>query len=121
MNLSKTRTIKLILKMTILIISCFPLLFTQINAGSACSVITTSTGSEVWFGYNEDRSLEQFNQETFVRFHSNTSTTYAFMEVTAEAPNLFSVRVGVNSKGIAISGNYLSPRQMNPHPEKLYS
>ena len=65
MNQNKNQKIRISLKIIIVLISCFPLLFTQRNMGSACSVITTSSDNEVRFGYNEDRSLEQFNQKTF--------------------------------------------------------
>ena len=34
----------------------------------ACTVITTSTDEEIYFGYNEDRTIQQFDQETYIKF-----------------------------------------------------
>ena len=92
----------------------------NLDGASACSVITSSSDG-VWFGYNEDRPLFTFDQNTYIRFHENTSETYAFMEVTWESPEIFSLKVGINEFGVAISGNGLSGTEMNPHPEKEFS
>ena len=110
-------------KLYSLLLICFWILLfsVQNNSASACSVITTVNNDSVWFGYNEDRMLSQFNQITYVRFHNRTSTSYAFMEVTAESTDVFSVRVGINEKGVAISGNAVPMQQIDSQPEKSYT
>jgi len=80
-----------------------------------------STTNHVYFGFNEDRELSQFNQETTIYFLQATDTTYGYMEVRAEAPGIWSLRVGMNSQGIAISGNGLPESSINVHPEKTYT
>ena len=88
---------------------------------SACSVVTTSSGDAVLFGYNEDRNTSQLDQQTTIVFYENTSQNYANMQIQAKSNTVFSLRAGMNSEGIAISGNGLGYYELNPHPEKTYS
>lgn len=84
-------------------------------------MITTSDEADVWFGYNEDRLIQDFDEETYINFKTTTYDTLGYMEVTAVSPTVFSIRCGVNEAGVAISGNGLSFYATNPHPERLYS
>ena len=87
----------------------------------ACTVITTSTDEEIYFGYNEDRTIQQFDQETYIKFKKETDDNLAYMEVIAISPTIFSIRCGMNEAGVAISGNGLNQYRINPHPERTYS
>jgi predicted choloylglycine hydrolase len=87
----------------------------------ACTVITTSTEEGVYFGYNEDRTIKQFDQETYISFKAETEDNLAYMGVFAISPTVFSIRCGLNEAGIAISGNGLNQYSINPHPERTYS
>ncbi len=91
------------------------------DAENACTVITTSSGASVWFGYNEDRMTSQFDQETYINFREATWDTLAYMSVTAISPTVYSLRCGLNEAGVAISGNGLPVYSMNPHPERRYT
>ena len=93
----------------------------QASISNSCTVITTSSNLGNWFGYNEDRPIEDFDDSTKIRFYTHNENLYSHMEVTAEKNNLFSIRVGINEKGVAISGNGLPDTPLIDHPEKQYS
>lgn len=112
----------MIMKKKLLILSlCCLMILHSTPSTSACTVITASNSGSTFFGYNEDRLLSQFDQITTIYFHPQSGYNYAYMDVRAEKPDFLSIRVGMNSHGVAVSGNSVSEVQLNPHPEKLYS
>ncbi len=108
-----------------LLMVCFLVFLLGIPVGqshlSACTVATLVEEDSVLFAYNEDRNFSQMNQKTTLYFNHATENSLAFMEIRAEAPGILSMRIGINSFGLAVSGNGLEPYQLTPLPGKTYS
>ncbi|MFX0052637.1 MAG: carcinine hydrolase/isopenicillin-N N-acyltransferase family protein, partial [Candidatus Hermodarchaeota archaeon] len=98
------------------------------ESASACSIITVSSMNSVFFGYNEDESEGDstihdlylvFSPENTSYCHEVTET-YGHLFILYKTNNMASARVGMNTEGLAISGNGISEYLINPHPERLY-
>jgi len=97
------------------------ILLVQLPTTTACTVITATSNDVVLFGYNEDRSLDQFDQLSTIKFIPATNDTLGYMAIIATEPGIFSLRVGMNERGVVISGNGLEPTIVTPHPERPFS
>jgi penicillin V acylase-like amidase (Ntn superfamily) len=113
----------------LLLVSILTILGLTVASASACSVVTASSQNSAFFGYNEDDSEGDANiHDLYVVFapantsycHKGVSESYGHMFVMWRTPTNFGPRVGMNTEGLAISGNGLPAYSMNPHPEKLY-